>query len=60
MIRPLLSTTVVMSGADVTAGLYPRYTDMRGNNPPSMFAHADTSGMDMHTTSPIFRSRPFQ
>ena len=25
-----------------------------------MFAHADTNGMDMHTTSPIFTSRPFQ
>ena len=37
--RPLESTTVVIRGALVMAGLKPSRCEMRGNTPPSRLAH---------------------
>eukprot|EP00982_Pelagococcus_subviridis_P005113 29477-Pelagococcus_subviridis.AAC.6 len=49
-----------MSGAVVTAGLYPKCVAARGSTPPNMFAHKLTSGRDIATTRPTIGSNPSQ
>lgn len=47
-----------MSGALVTAGLYPIHTASSGNNPPSKLAHSDTRGSETATTRPTIGDMP--
>lgn len=57
---PVASTTVVIRGADVTAGLYPKRADINGKTPPRMFAQIETTGRLTATVAATSKGSPFQ